>query len=71
VNVQVNKTRGDDQAARVEFLFGNSANPAGWSHLGDLAVAQQDVHQPIDLRCGVDEAAAFDQHAAIFFSIHE
>ncbi len=69
VNVQVDEARSDDQATRIEFLVRSAANLARRRDLGHLAVAQQDVHGRIDLRGGVDETAAFDQQAVIFFSI--
>ena len=69
VNMQVDEAGSDDQSARIEFLVCRAANLAGRRDLGDLPIAQQDVHGRIDLGGGVDEAATLDQQAVIFSTI--
>ena len=51
----------------IEFLVRGASGFAGRSDLGHLPVAQQNVHERIDPGRRVDEAAAFDQQAVIFF----
>src|SRR5208282_1404748 len=70
VNVQVNESGGDDQAASVEFFVGAATNFVGQSDLGDAAVAQQHVHGGVDLRRGIDQVAAFNEETLVFLTVH-
>ena len=65
VNVQIDKSRGNDQTARIEFFVGAAANLVRQSDLGNSPIAQKNVHGRIDLRRRVDHVAALDQQTGV------
>src|SRR6266849_7134120 len=68
MDMQVDESGRDDQATSVEFVVRCTACLAWRRDLRNLSITQQDVHGRVDLRGGVDETAALDQQAVIFFS---
>ena len=69
--MQVDEARSNDQTARVEFFVRAATGFIGWGDLGDVAIAQQDVHGRIDPGGGIHEATAFDQKRSCFVLRHE
>ena len=70
VDMQIDKAGSDDQSPRIDFFMRCAAGFARRGDLGHLPVAQQDVHERVDLRGRIDEPPAFDQQAIIFSIQH-
>jgi hypothetical protein len=66
VYVQVDETWSDDQRPGVEDFIRTAANLVRSRDLNDSTVAQQHVHECVQLRGGVDDATAFDQQRSRF-----
>ena len=66
MDVQVDETRRNDEAARVELFVGAAADFIRQSDLSHAAIPQEDVHGRVDLRPRIDQVAAFDQQARGF-----
>ncbi len=62
--MQVDKSRGNDQPARIELLIGAATHLIGERNLGHAAIAQQNIHRRVDLRRRIDQVAALDQQAS-------
>ena len=66
VNMQINESGSNDQSTGVEFFMRGTARLARRRNFSHLAVAQQDVHERVDLRSRIDHSPALDQEAVIF-----
>jgi hypothetical protein len=64
--MQVDESRGNDQAASIELLVGAAADFIGGGNLGNAAVAQQNVHRRVHLRGRVDDVAALKEDRSRF-----
>jgi hypothetical protein len=60
VDVNVDESRGDDEAARVERFVG-APDLVGRSNFCDPPIVQQDVHPGVDACAGIDEVPPFNE----------
>ena len=60
VLVQIDETRGNDQATRVDFLIGTRTNLVRRRNFCHLAVTQQNVHERVHARQRVNDPPTTD-----------
>ena len=68
MDVQIDEAGRDDKSTRIKFFVRAAFDLVGMSYFGNAAIFQQHVHGRVDASGRVDEVAALDEEARIFFS---